>query len=584
MGEPGSNPEAGKQHLLEIPDPIPATDRVARVNDALGQINGFNIERSLIDLAQIGGLPVEATSEQPRRFATNRLALGEQDLKARSEFIRPLMETAGMEMIEHPFGLVGIMKGRDSKLEPVVALSHTDTVPNGDMYDGTLGVIGGITAAKAIKDAGIKLDRDFIVISLTGEESSRFGFACFGSQSMFLGLSDKEMSARDSGGQTIAEVVGEESAETVKQPIFGPNGSQFPAPHSVIELHVSQDKRLGEQGMDIGVVDAIAAPMRYEVRFGADEPIEPRETDLPYSRYFEFTAQGRADHSGATPMTPGARADGLLATSDFITTVFKSREFKDKLAVADIDIDGQAINKVPGISRTLFRVSGETPEAINEILNALAEKATTYNEATPESNGNHFALEETEKPEGRPFFDQQEVINRQLSALVFVRAVNAMVCDPRLMQENVVGTVGTFKTDENGVINLGLDIRGTDAQSRDEVIKRLMDTFDLLQVFSSIDFGETLAGSGDPVKLDDDLAQTANDTIGKYELGPATTMFSAAGHDAQNAARADIPTVMLFVPSRDGIAHNPDAYTAPAHLEKGVKALTALVIELASKK
>jgi len=49
-------------------------------------------------------------------------------------------------------------------------------------------------------------------------------------------------------------------------------------------------------------------------------------------------------------------------------------------------------------------------------------------------------------------------------------------------------------------------------------------------------------------------------------------MPSGASHDASPLART-MPAAMIFVPSRLGISHNPDEYTAPAALVKGAEAL-----------
>ncbi|MFB9331053.1 M20 family metallo-hydrolase [Paenibacillus aurantiacus] len=57
-------------------------------------------------------------------------------------------------------------------------------------------------------------------------------------------------------------------------------------------------------------------------------------------------------------------------------------------------------------------------------------------------------------------------------------------------------------------------------------------------------------------------------------------MVSGAGHDAQLMAGI-CPSAMLFVPSRGGISHSPDEYTAPAQLEDGVRVLAAALYELA---
>ena len=50
-------------------------------------------------------------------------------------------------------------------------------------------------------------------------------------------------------------------------------------------------------------------------------------------------------------------------------------------------------------------------------------------------------------------------------------------------------------------------------------------------------------------------------------------MPSGAGHDATMLAR-HVPAGMLFVPSRGGISHSPDEYTAPDQCELGARVLT----------
>lgn len=57
-------------------------------------------------------------------------------------------------------------------------------------------------------------------------------------------------------------------------------------------------------------------------------------------------------------------------------------------------------------------------------------------------------------------------------------------------------------------------------------------------------------------------------------------MVSGAGHDAQLLAGI-CPSAMLFVPSRGGISHSPEEFTAPAQLENGVRVLAAALYELA---
>ena len=54
-------------------------------------------------------------------------------------------------------------------------------------------------------------------------------------------------------------------------------------------------------------------------------------------------------------------------------------------------------------------------------------------------------------------------------------------------------------------------------------------------------------------------------------------MPSGAGHDAQMFA-PNCPTAMVFVPSKDGLSHNVNEFTAPEHIAPGVDVLLGVVL------
>src|SRR4029077_3373079 len=57
-------------------------------------------------------------------------------------------------------------------------------------------------------------------------------------------------------------------------------------------------------------------------------------------------------------------------------------------------------------------------------------------------------------------------------------------------------------------------------------------------------------------------------------------MVAAAGHDSVVVA-AVCPSAMLFVPSVDGITHNPKEYSTKEHLARGAQVLLDAVLTLA---
>lgn len=55
--------------------------------------------------------------------------------------------------------------------------------------------------------------------------------------------------------------------------------------------------------------------------------------------------------------------------------------------------------------------------------------------------------------------------------------------------------------------------------------------------------------------------------------------MSFAGHDSQSLA-GFTETVMLFIPSKEGISHNPREFSSPADCINGANVLLHTVLEL----
>jgi N-carbamoyl-L-amino-acid hydrolase len=82
----------------------------------------------------------------------------------------------------------------------------------------------------------------------------------------------------------------------------------------------------------------------------------------------------------------------------------------------------------------------------------------------------------------------------------------------------------------------------------------------------------------DPVTFDADLVARIESAARAPGLR-TRRMTSGAGHDAQMMARI-CPAAMIFVPSRDGISHNPREYTADADVIAGARVLFDVVSSL----
>jgi allantoate deiminase len=65
---------------------------------------------------------------------------------------------------------------------------------------------------------------------------------------------------------------------------------------------------------------------------------------------------------------------------------------------------------------------------------------------------------------------------------------------------------------------------------------------------------------------------------------PFRRMSSGAAHDTMVFARAGVPSLLVFVPSRHGVSHSPEEFTSPEDLATGFKFMGELVARIAKRR
>lgn len=281
-------------------------------------IDAKRFERNFNAISEFGAL---------KGGGLTRLAFSKEDLEAR-KFLINLIEKNGFKLkIDNVGNIFAIYDdGCEADAKPVCVGSHIDSVPNGGFYDGTLGVMAGLEALSSIKEAGIKLKRPLWLINFSCEESSRFKTATIGSKIISGKLSQQRLhELKDEDGISLFEAMSAAGfkPQNLDEAILKENSL-----HAYLELHIEQGPVLERSAISVGVVSGIAAPIR-----------------------FEITIQGKADHSGATPMN--MRSDALLAASHIIIAANKFAKNK-KTAVATVGYvhaKPGVLNVVPGEAR-----------------------------------------------------------------------------------------------------------------------------------------------------------------------------------------------------------------------------------------
>ena len=207
------------------------------------------------------------------------------------------LKTAGLATWVDPAGNVfGALGAEDLRPGTPVVLtgSHIDTVPEGGILDGALGVLAGLECLHVIRESGTRTARPLAVAAWSDEEG-RYG-SLFGSRA-FCGRLDASaipsMAAVD--GDRLVDAMGRAGFDATRAAeAAAPRGSVA----AYVELHIEQGPRLEEAGIPIGVVEAIVGVRRARLVF-----------------------HGQADHAGTTPME--RRRDAFLAAAEY---ALKARE------------------------------------------------------------------------------------------------------------------------------------------------------------------------------------------------------------------------------------------------------------------
>jgi len=240
------------------------------------------------------------------------------------EFLVERLEAADLTVDVDAVGnVVGRWEPGGAAGDPVASGSHLDSVPEGGIFDGPLGVYAALESVRAMRDAGFEPARPVEVVSFTEEEGARFAPGGLLGSSVAAGeRSVEDALALDDDGVTL---------EAALEDIGFRGEGRLDAGEwdAWLELHVEQHTELESRGAPAGVV-----------------------TDVTGITHCSVAIEGEANHAGSTPM--GDRSDALCAAAEFVTDLERAaneRTGVDPAAVGTVgrlEVSPNATNVVPG--------------------------------------------------------------------------------------------------------------------------------------------------------------------------------------------------------------------------------------------
>jgi ureidoglycolate amidohydrolase len=278
------------------------------------QINQQQLMQEIQTLAGFSDTPLPSVT---------RIVFSLVDMEARA-YVKGLCADAGLQVREDAVGnTFARWIGTEPDLAAVGTGSHIDAIPHAGQYDGTVGVLGGLEAIRALQRAGVRPKRSIELLLFTSEEPTRFGIGCLGSRLLSGNINaGADTSLADREGKTLEENRLAAGFKGSLEQVTLPAGYY----DSFLELHIEQGPLLEQHNLALGVVTAVAAPATLRI-----------------------VIEGEGGHAGAVLMP--VRRDAFLGAAEIALAVESAAKATGALdtvgTVGVCDIFPGAVNSIP---------------------------------------------------------------------------------------------------------------------------------------------------------------------------------------------------------------------------------------------
>ncbi|MFZ0539460.1 MAG: M20/M25/M40 family metallo-hydrolase, partial [Candidatus Sulfotelmatobacter sp.] len=129
-------------------------------------------------------------------------------------------------------------------------------------------------------------------------------------------------------------------------------------------------------------------------------------------------------------------------------------------------------------------------------------------------------------------------------------------------------------------VRLSVDIRDTDLQRRDGVMRTLNAACSVVSANRKVLIQSELVNADEPADCAATIIETLSQSCRQHGIS-FLSMVSRAYHDSLFMARV-APVGMLFIPCRNGYSHRPDEYASPDDIVRGTLVLAETLAALSS--
>ncbi len=303
----------------------------------------INMKRLMSNLHEIG-------ENGKTEDGYNRIEFSREYFRAAETFLDKLKKLGLKAWIDEVGNVIGEKAGRYPELPYIIIGSHLDTVKNGGLYDGNLGVMCALECMELLAENETVTDHTIRIAAFNAEEGLRLG-GTFGSIAVFgTGNIEKENNLEE-----LPEVG--LTMENIRNSKWEENKIG-----AYLELHIEQGDQLFKKGKTIGIVNGIVGIERYRIKIN-----------------------GESNHGGTTSME--SRKDAVKTAGELITYMYSLCEKYPHpfvFTIGDIKISPACYNVIPEYAELFVEIRDLKRENIYSFIADIKEFSKRYKDIETE--------------------------------------------------------------------------------------------------------------------------------------------------------------------------------------------------------